>query len=86
MYVRNSVNSIARAKFFNKGHKKELWSGSYDDASIGKTVERELKNLSPDQENELISLIQSRMMGGEQTPNYAWGWYTQRLGLHGNYC
>ena len=73
MYVRNSVNSIARAKFFNKGHKKELWSGSYDDASIGKTVERELKNLSPDQENELISLIQSRMMGGEQTPNYAVG-------------
>ena len=73
MYVRNSVNSIARAKFFNKGHKKELWSGSYDGASIGKTVERELKNLSPNQENELISLIQSRMMGGEQTPNYVWG-------------
>ena len=68
MYVRNSVNSIARAKFFNKGSKKEKWSGAYDEASIGNTLLRELKDISANEQDEIIGLIQSRMKGGEQVP------------------
>jgi hypothetical protein len=73
MYVRNSVNAIARAKFFNRGSLKEPWSGAYDKVSIGNTIRRERKNLSAKQEDELIDLIRTRMMGGEQTPGYKIG-------------
>ena len=73
MYVRNSVNSIARAKFFNRGMKEEKWDGAYDETSIGATLERESLNMSPFEKNELIDLIKSRMVGGEKTPGYKVG-------------
>jgi hypothetical protein len=76
MYVRNSVNDIARAKLFNKGKKvsdktgKVLkpWSGSYDPETLSNILSREMKNINPAKQNELISLIQSRLKGGEQVP------------------
>tara|TARA_R110002012_G_scaffold67716_2_gene176385 strand:+ start:879 stop:3821 length:2943 start_codon:yes stop_codon:yes gene_type:complete len=81
MYVRNSVNDIAKAKLFNKGRKvsdktgKVLkpWSGSYDPTTLSSILSREMKNISPAKQDELVSLIQSRLKGGEQVPGSVTG-------------
>ena len=74
MYVRNTVNSTERAKFFGKG---KIIEAGQDQKSIGQLLNDESfvgRKLTPDEEEELISLIQSRFKGGEQTAQVGWAW------------
>ncbi len=69
MYLRNAVNSVERYKFFGRNFTKND-KGAFDaDVSIGKIIEEERAagNLDISQEDELLDLVKSRFMGGEQS-------------------
>ena len=68
MYMRKAVNDIERRKYFGQSFTKSP-SGAADlDMSAGKLVQQELDagNITADQVDELVSLVKSRFIGGEQ--------------------
>ena len=68
MYMRKAVNDIERRKYFGQNFTKSP-SGAADlDMSAGKLVQQEIDagNITADQADELVSLIKSRFIGGEQ--------------------
>jgi hypothetical protein len=68
MYMRKAVNDIERRKYFGQSFTKSP-SGAADlDMSAGKLVQQEIDagNITADQADELVSLIKSRFIGGEQ--------------------
>ena len=65
-YIRHATHDIEKRNFFDKsGVTDEL--GIDTGESIGKMLSKEYKNLSPDAQDELKSLLKSRFVGGEQT-------------------
>ena len=69
MYMRKAVNDIERRKYFGQSFTKSA-SGAADlDMSAGKLVQKELDdgNITAEQSDELLSLIKSRFIGGEQS-------------------
>ena len=69
IYARNAVNNIERRTFLGRSLKKDQ-QGIVDlDSSIGRMVEEEklAGRILPEQEDELVSLLKSRFIGGEKT-------------------
>ena len=68
MYMRKAVNNIERRNFFGQNFTRQP-SGAADlDLSAGKIVQQELDagNITAEQADELLSLVKSRFIGGEQ--------------------
>lgn len=69
IYARNAVNNIERRNFLGRSLKKDQQGVVDLDSSIGRLVEEEklAGNILPEQEDELVSLLKSRFIGGERT-------------------
>lgn len=75
LYLRNAVNSRERYNFFGRNFTKNE-KGSFDaDTSIGKIIEEEKAagRLDVTKEDELLDLVKSRFMGGEQSVGSSMG-------------
>lgn len=71
-YIRRAVNDIEKRKFF--GRASEESTGRFDNqASIGKFVQQEIDagNIPQSKQDELVDLLQSRFVAGEQGPGAA---------------
>ena len=89
LYLRNSVNTIERGKYFGKHAKGKGYGGlnlkttvkdvdgsirEMDvDESIGELIEKYASDLSNKDQIELMSLVQSRFKGGERSPRWLSG-------------
>ena len=78
LYVRNVVNNAERNKFFGRYIKnpKDLYKTQSKrdiEDSIGEVIQKVGKDLGDDQKTQLRSLIQSRFVGGEQSPGKVTG-------------
>ena len=76
IYLRRSVNDIARRKMFGQAGVPRS-DGTFDlDESIGSFVQKELDagNITSTQAVELKELLSSRFIGGEQTPGSSVSW------------
>ena len=76
LYIRNAINNSERNKFFGRYIKggeeslKKFHQGSQEiRESIGEVVQNIDKDLNATDQVRLSELIQSRFVGGEQTPN-----------------
>ena len=72
IYLRRAVNDIEQRRFFGRSAVNDEGTGLIDmDASIGKLVKDELAEgkLSLDDEGNLIELLSTRFIGGNQSPN-----------------
>ena len=76
IYARNAVNNIERRTFLGRSLKKDQQGVVDLDSSIGRLVEEQklAGNILPEQEDELVSLLKSRFIGGEQTSGKLLGW------------
>jgi len=84
MYIRNATNNIERRNFLGRAFTKNA-SGSVDlDTSIGRVVQEELDagRIANDKVDELVDLLKSRFIGGEQSPGGATG-FIRDLGYMG---
>ena len=72
IYLRRAVNDLEKRKFLGKYKTNNSQTGLVDmDNSIGKYVEAETKagRIRQEDEVELIEMLKSRFVGGEQSPN-----------------
>ena len=72
IYLRRAVNDLEKRKFLGKYKTNNSETGLVDmDNSIGDYVQAETKagRLRQEDEVELIEMLKSRFMGGEQSPN-----------------
>lgn len=71
-YIRRAVNDIEKRKFFGRASEESI--GRFDNqASIGKFVQQEIDagNIPQSKQDELVDLLQSRFVAGEQGPGAA---------------
>ena len=73
MYYRNMIDMAEKAKFFGRNTDVTAENTIDLDKSIGKTIQdlRIQKNLTPTEAEDLIKMLSSRFIGGEQAPSWA---------------
>ena len=73
MYLRGSVDNVAKRKFFGRSIIKDDAGLTDLEQSVGKLIDDEMATgaIPRDKQDEIISLLKSRFVGGEQSPSKA---------------
>lgn len=72
-YYRNMIDMAEKARFFGRNTEVTDENTINLDKSIGKTIQdlRIQKNLDPNDAEDLVKMLSSRFIGGEQAPSWA---------------
>lgn len=72
-YYRNMIDMAEKARFFGRNTEVTDENTINLDKSIGKTIQdlRIQKNLNPNDAEDLVNMLSSRFIGGEQAPSWA---------------
>lgn len=73
MYLRNSVDNIAKRQFFGRSLTRDDAGVTDLDKSVGQLIDDEVASgaIPLEKQDELVSLLKSRFIGGEQSPSKA---------------
>jgi len=73
MYLRGSVDNVAKRKFFGRSTIKDDAGLTDLEQSVGKLIDDEMATgaIPRDKQDEIITLLKSRFVGGEQSPSKA---------------